>query len=49
MLAVLWGPSYSDDNQFKDMTPFSYLNCDLELNCSQFRNELIGMLLVTLV
>lgn len=70
MLAILWGPSYSDSkevagikhavdsifncipspfNQFKGLPLFSYLNCELELSCSQFGNEFVGMLPVMLV
>lgn len=36
-------------NQFKDLLLFSYLNCVLELSCSQFGNDLVGMLPVMLV
>lgn len=36
-------------NLFKDLPLFSYLNCDLELSCSQFGNELVGVLPFMLV
>lgn len=36
-------------NQFMDLSLFSYLNRDLELNYSQFGNQLVGMLSVMLV